>query len=148
MHPHGGGGGGGHGGGHFGDGSTKTQVFLTTGGGHGSVSSLQITCGAGFLGCSVTISRICCGLRLTVTLSITSPGGVGFLFTCLVTIGSGVGSLIVSTFLFGGDTLQPSSAHGGGAGGGHPQDIFEFLIDLSFLRYELFFKFLKNINFF
>ena len=42
----------------------------------------------------------------------TSPGGVGF----LLTTGSGVGSLILSTFLFGGDTLQS-----GGAGAGHQQ---------------------------
>jgi hypothetical protein len=54
-----------------------------------------------------------------------SPHGVGFLFTSLLTIGGGVGSLNLSTCLFGGETLQ-SPPHGGGGGGGHPQDIFCF----------------------
>jgi hypothetical protein len=133
LHPHGGGGGGGQagagggGGGHFGDGSTNTQVFLITGGWHGSASVLSIIFGAGFLGCSVTLSMIVCGWRVTLTLSMVSPGGVGFLFTSLLTIGGGVGSLTLSTFLLGGETLQ-SLPHGGGGGGdgggGHPQDIF------------------------
>ena len=54
-----------------------------------------------------------------------SPHGVGFLFRSCLTIGGGVGSLIFSTVLFGGETLQ-SPPHGGGGGGGHPQDIFKF----------------------
>ena len=130
MHPHGGGGGGGHGGGgggghggggggHFGDGSTNTQLFLMIGGWQPSDSTLSTTFGAGFLGCSVICSIIVCGWRLTIILSIISPGGVGFLLTHLLTIGAGVGSLILSHDFLGGDTLQ--SLHGGG---GHPQDIF------------------------
>ena len=138
MHPHGGGGGGGQagagggGGGHFGDGSTNTQVFLITGGWQPSDSVLSMIFGGGFLGCSVTLSMMVCGWRVTLTLSMVSPGGVGFLFTSLLTIGGGVGSLIFSTCLFGGETLQspPHGGGGGGAGGGHPQDIFEF--DLCF----------------
>ena len=54
-----------------------------------------------------------------------SPCGVGFLFLSCLTIGGGVGSLTLSTVLFGGETLQ-SPPHGGGAGGGHPQDMFRF----------------------
>ena len=38
-------------------------------------------------------------------LSMMSPGGVGFLLTQRLTIGGGVGSLILSTFLLGGETL-------------------------------------------
>jgi hypothetical protein len=127
---HGGGGGGGHGGGgggHFGDGSTNTQLFFMIGGWHGSASVLSIIFGGGFLGCSVTLSMIVCGWRVTLTLSMVSPHGVGFLFTSLLMIGGGVGSLNLSTCLFGGETLQ-SPPHGGGGGGGggggHPQDIF------------------------
>jgi hypothetical protein len=62
-----------------------------------------------------------CGCLVTLTLSMVSPGGVGFLLTSLLTIGGGVGSLTLSTFLLGGETLQ-SLPHGGG-GGGAPQDI-------------------------
>ncbi len=117
----------------FGLGSTKTHVFLMIGAWHGSFSTLSIICGAGFLGCSVTLSMIVCGCLLTVTLSMVSPGGVGFLFTSLLTIGSGVGSLILSTFLFGGETLHSPPPHdeAAGAGGGHPppQDIL--FIDLK-----------------
>ena len=147
MHPHGGDGGGGGGGGgqagagggggggqagaggggggHFGDGSTNTHIFLITGGWHGSASVLSIIFGAGFLGCSVTLSMIVCGCLVTLTLSMVSPHGVGFLLTSRLTIGGGVGSLNLSTCLFGGETLQ-SPPHGGG-GGGAPQDIFNEL---------------------
>jgi hypothetical protein len=65
-----------------------------------------------------------------------SPGGVGFLLTSLLTIGGGVGSLNLSTFLLGGETLQ-SLPHGGGGGGGdgggHPQDIFVYVFVLRYL---------------
>ena len=122
MQPHGGGGGGG-GGGHFGDGSTNMQLVLIIGGWQPSDSVLSMIFGGGFLGCSVTLSMIVCGWRVTLTLSMVSPGGVGLRFTSLFMIGGGVGSLIFSTLLFGGDTLQ-SFPHGGGAGAGHPQDIF------------------------
>ena len=94
-------------------------------GGHGgSGSHLSMTFGGGFLGCSVIFSMMVCGWRVTLTLSMTSPGGVGFLFLSCLTTGGGVGSLTLSTVLFGGETLQ-SPPHGGG-GGGHPQDIFKF----------------------
>jgi hypothetical protein len=45
----------------LGVGSTKTQLSLIIGGGAGSFSTLSITLGGGFLGCSVTLSMICCG---------------------------------------------------------------------------------------
>ena len=132
QQPHAGAGdgaGGGHAGACCGDGSTNTQVFLIIGGWHGSASVLSIIFGAGFLGCSVTLSMIVCGWRVTLTLSMVSPGGVGSLFTSLLTIGGGVGSLTLSTVLRGGETLQsfPGQAGGAGAGGGHPQDISNFV---------------------
>ena len=158
MHPHGGGGGGGHagagvggGGGHLGVGSTNTHVFLIIGGWHGSASTLSIIFGAGFLGCSVTLSIMVCGWRVTLTLSMVSPHGVGNLLTSLFTIGAGVGSLNLSTCLFGGETLQ-SPPHGGGGGGGdgaagggdlHPQDILKSLFNYFFVKiinYYLVFK--------
>jgi hypothetical protein len=76
------------------------------GGGAGSFSILSTIFGGGFLGCSVTLSMICCGCLLTTTLSITSPGGVGNLFTSRLIIGSGVGSLTLSTLFLGGETLH------------------------------------------
>ena len=99
----------------LGVGSTKIQVSLTIGGGAGSFSTLSIIFGGGFLGCSVTLSMICCGCLLTTTLSMTSPGGVGFLFTSRLTTGGGVGSLTLSTFLLGGETLH-SDFGGSGVG--------------------------------
>jgi hypothetical protein len=68
-----------------------------------------------------------------------SPGGVGFLLTHLLTIGGGVGSLILSTVFLGGETWQPLH----GAGGGHPQDIFysnfvEFVLFQSFFEVDEF----------
>ena len=156
MHPHGGGGGGeqagagagvGGGGGHLGVGSTNTHVFLIIGGWHGSASTLSIIFGAGFLGCSVTLSMIVCGCLLTLTLSMVSPHGVGNLLTSLLTIGAGVGSLNLSTFLLGGETLQ-SPPHGGGGGGGdgaagggdlHPQDILKLYLIFTLLKLFSFF---------
>ena len=121
---------GGHGGGKFacwgagegcrndkgsgrGVGSTNTHIFLIIGGGAGSFSILSTTFGGGFLGCSITLSIICCGWRVTLTLSITSPCGVGFLFTHRFMIGSGVGSRTLSTFFLGGETLQSLPGHAG-----------------------------------
>jgi hypothetical protein len=56
-----------------------------------------------------------------------------------LTIGGGVGSLILSVFLFGGETLQslPHGGGGGGAGGGHPQDIF-YIYLFKIFYYKLF----------
>jgi hypothetical protein len=104
----------------LGVGSTKTQLSLTIGGGAGSFSHLSMNFGGGFLGCSVTLSMIVCGCLLTTTLSMTSPGGVGSLFTSLLTTGGGVGSLTLSTFRRGGETLQSFSGPG--------QDILGFTI--------------------
>jgi hypothetical protein len=115
----------------LGVGSTKTQLSLIIGGGHGSFSVLSISLGGGFLGCSVTLSMIVCGCLLTTTLSMTSPGGVGNLFTSLFRTGGGVGSLTLSTFLRGGETLHSFC---GQAGGGGAQDILLFkMLSLCFL---------------
>ncbi len=133
-------GGGGAGVGGLGVGSTKMHVFLMIGGGAGSFSTRSMIFGGGFLGCSVILSMICWGARLTTTRSITSPGGVGFLFFSCFTIGGGVGSRTLSTFRLGGETLQSSAGGAPQAGAGvggfgvggfgvgalHPQDIFFF----------------------
>ena len=104
------------------------------GAGAGSCSTLSTTLGAGFLGCSVILSMMVCGARLTRILSMISPGGVGNLLTHLLTTGSGVGSLSLSTVLLGGETLQ-SPPHGGG---GAPQDIFYFCFKLfSFYLFKI-----------
>ena len=104
-----------------------TQDCLTIGGGAGSFSVLSMVFGGGFLGCSVTFSMICWGCRTTRILSMVSPGGVGNRLTHRFTSGAGVGSRILSTFLFGGETLQSFPA------GWHPQDIFSTLVS----RFEL-----------
>jgi hypothetical protein len=130
----------------LGVGSTKTQLSLMIGGGAGSFSTLSITLGGGFLGCSVTRSIICCGCLLTLTLSMVSPGGVGSLFTSLLTTGGGVGSLTLSTFLLGGETLHSDfgdgdvglgvlaadgAGHDVGVAGGGAHDMFYGKINLS-----------------